>query len=232
VSRNDGGWARQYAKYKDVTFQTEPGVRIRAQLFTPKDSTGETPLLIYAKRAGDSIYFLDLDEMLPVLGRHSVLILNPRFTEGSIPADQYRDIQMTAAWCGRTIGAMQVWDIARAIEWIFAEEKLQPSIVSIYGKGEMGILALHAALRDSRISRVILNQPPESYRAGPALLNVLRVTDIAELAGAFAPREVVSLTPLDSSFDITRKIFRLERASGKMRAAESISEALNLVGKR
>ena len=94
-------------------------------------------------------YFLDLDEFLPVLGRRSVFILNPRFTEGSLPADQYRDIQMTAAWCGRTVAAMQVWDVLRAVEWGLHEEKLEPAEISLYGKGEMGIIG--------RICRVTLS---------------------------------------------------------------------------
>ncbi|PYQ02229.1 MAG: hypothetical protein DMF82_16805 [Acidobacteria bacterium] len=69
VSLNDGGWAARYADYKDVEFTSEAGVRIRAQLLRPKGQP-QAPLLIYAKRAGDSIYFLDLDELLPVLGRY------------------------------------------------------------------------------------------------------------------------------------------------------------------
>lgn len=117
ISRNEGGWASRYGDYKEATFQTEPGVRIRAQLIAPKTNAASAPLLIYAKRPGDSIYFMDLDELLPLFGRATVLILNPRFTEAPISASEYRDIQMTASWTGRTIASMQTWDIARAIDW-------------------------------------------------------------------------------------------------------------------
>ncbi|MGH9429660.1 MAG: acetylxylan esterase, partial [Terriglobia bacterium] len=71
ITPNDGGWAARYADYKDVEFDSEPGVRLRAQLFTPKDRSKAAPVLIYVKRPGDSIYFLDLDELLPVLGRYT-----------------------------------------------------------------------------------------------------------------------------------------------------------------
>ena len=142
------GGAHGYADYKDVSFQTEEGVRIRAQLFTPNKSAAGAPLLIYVKRAGDSFYFMDLDELLPLLGRYTVLILNPRFTEQSMSPADYADIERTAAWSGRTIAAMQVWDILRAVEWVTDEEKLSASSISLYGKGEMGILALYAALFD------------------------------------------------------------------------------------
>jgi hypothetical protein len=226
VSKNSGGWAPKYADYKDVSFQTEHGVRIRAQLLTPKQGSNAAPLLIYVKRPGDSIYFMDLDELLPLLGRYTVLILNPRFSELSISAADYASIEMTAAWSGRTIAAMQVWDILRAVEWTATEEKLTPSSISLYGKGPMGILALYAALRDSRIQQVILNEPPASHWQGPALLNVLRVTDIPEVAAAFAPRRLTSLTRLPEDFDYTRSIYKLERADAQCVMAGSLPEAL------
>src|SRR5262249_25239735 len=194
VARNDGGWAARYADYKDVEFSSEPGIRLRAQLLTPKDRSKPAPVLIYAKRPGDSIYFLDLDELLPVLGRYTVLILNRRLTEFPVTPAGYAEIERTASWIGRTVASMQVWDILRSIEWLASEEKISASSVSIYGKGDMGILAIYAGLFDERVQRVILNDPPASHWQRPALLNVLRVTDIPEVAAAFAPRQIVSLT--------------------------------------
>jgi hypothetical protein len=214
IARNTGGWVARYAQYKDVTFQTEVGVQIRAQLLSPTNSLASNPLLLYVKRPGDSIYPMDFDELLPVLGRCTVLILNPRFTERSLTAAEYRDLEMSAPWSGRTVAAMQTWDILRALEWIFAEEKLNPSSLSIYGKNEMGVLALYAALLDARVTEVILSNPPSSHWQGPALLNVLRVTDFPEVASALGKGRVISLTKIPSNF--------------RARRAESLSQALHL----
>jgi hypothetical protein len=178
------------------------------------------------KRPGDSIYFMDLDELLPLLGRYTVLILNPRFTELPITAADYASIEMTSVWSGRTIAAMQVWDILRTVEWAFTEEKLTPSAVSIYGKGPMGIAALYAGLRDPRVNHIILNDAPASHWQGPALLNVLRVTDIPEAAALFAPRRLTSFNRLPESFDYTRSVYKLERASPQLVVAGSLPEAL------
>jgi len=227
ISLNEGGWAARYGNYKEVSFQTEAGVRVRAQLLTPKAGATIAPLLIYVKRAGDSIYFMDLDELLPVLGHASVLILNPRFTEGSVGADQYRDIQMTAAWTGRTIAAMQVWDVSRGIEWALSEEKLAPSEISIFGRGEMGIVNLYAAVRDERITRVILDDAPASHWQGPALLNVLRVTDLPEVAGLLAPRKLVLLRSFPATFNTTRAIYRLERVEKNLSEAATLTRAMD-----
>ncbi|HEX9249947.1 MAG TPA: hypothetical protein VF856_10635, partial [Gemmatimonadaceae bacterium] len=228
ASTRSGGYMPKYADYKEVSFQSEDGVRIRAQLLTPKHPSRDAPLLIYVKRSGDSIYFMDTDELLPLLGRYTVLILSPRFTEQSLSASEYTDIERTAVWVGRTIAAMQVWDILRAVSWAADEGKIGASSISLHGKGDMGILGLYAALFDDRIKQIILNDPPASHWQRPALLNVLRVTDIPEVAGALAPRRLVSLTKLPVTFDFTQRIYRLERASNQFTQSGSLPEALEI----
>jgi cephalosporin-C deacetylase-like acetyl esterase len=230
VSRSTGGWHVRYgyADYKEASFQSEDGVRIRAQLLMPKQKTPQAPLLIYVKRAADSFNSSDVDELLPLLGRYTVLILNPRFTEQPMSAADYTDVERTAVWVGRTVAAMQVWDILRAIQWVTEEEKLSASSISLYGKDEMGILGLYAALFDERIKQVILNDPPASHWQRPALLNVLRVTDVAEVAGALAPRRLVSLTKLPEAFDYTKRIYGLQRASNQFVQPGSLPEALEV----
>jgi cephalosporin-C deacetylase-like acetyl esterase len=228
ASRNTGGWADRYAAFKEFSFQTESGTRVRAQLLTPKQGPANAPLLIYVKRPVDSQYFMDVDDLLPLLGRQTVLILNPRFSETATSGTDYVNIERTAVWLGRTIAAMQVWDIMSAVRWAMDDQKLAPSSISVYGKGEMGIVGLYAALLDPRIQQVILSDPPASHWQGPALLNVLRVTDIAEVAGALAPRRLVSLTKLPATFDDTKRIYGRNRAAGQFVQSASLPEALEV----
>ncbi len=234
ISRNNGGWASRYAEYKDVAFESEQGVTIRAQLLRPRKSAIRNPqsaiedLLIYVKRPGDSIYFLDLDELLPLLGRCAVLILNPRLTEHPVSAFENAEIERTASWIGRTVASMQVWDILRAVEWVTTEEGISPSSISLYGKGDMGILSLYAGLFDARIQQIVLRDPPATHRQSPALLNVLRITDIPEVAGAFAPRKLVFLREIPTAFDFTRGIYKLHGLSGNLKTAGSMPEALEV----
>jgi hypothetical protein len=169
-----------------------------------------------------------VDELLPVFASHRVLMLNPRLTEISMSPAEFTDVERTAVWVGRTVAAMQVWDTLRAIEWITNEEKISAPSISLYGKDEMGIVALYAGLFDMRVKEVILNGAPGSHWQGPALLNVLRVTDIAEVAGAFAPRRLVSLTKMPESFAHAQIAYRLERASDQFVAASSLPEALEI----
>lgn len=230
TTKNSGGWHVRYgyADYKEFSFQSEPGVRVRGQLLTPRTNSSGAPLLIWLKRTVDSFNSSDVDELLPVLGRYRVLILNPRFTEVPMSPADYTDVERTAVWVGRTIAAMQVWDTLRAIEWAMNEEKISTPSISIYAKGEMGIVGLYAGVFDERVKQVILNGAPGSHWQGPALLNVLRVTDIPEVAGAFAPRRLVSLTKFPESFAHTRAIYKTERAADQCVESLSLSEALEI----
>jgi len=230
IVSDNGGWASRYANYKEVVFWSEPGVRIRGQLFTPKDNPSKAPVLLYVKRPGDSLfpYPIDFDELLPLFGRYTVLILNPRMTELSISAFQYAEIQRTASWIGRTVASMQVWDILRAVDWLERDSGVKATSVSVYGKGDMGVLTLYAGLFDERIQQVVLSDSPESHWNGPALLNVLRVTDISEVAGAFAPRRLVSLTDFPHSFEYARRIYKLQSQSSMLVRAGSLPEALEV----
>jgi hypothetical protein len=228
VGRDTGGWAARYAAYKEVVFDTELGAPIRARLLKPDHVSKETPLLIYVKRPGDSIYAMDYDELLPVLGRCTVLILNPRLTEHPVSAAEYAAIEQSAAWIGRTVASMQVWDILRAVEWAVAEEKIPFASITLYGKGGMGVLSLYAGLLDPRIGQVILKGPPVTHTDGPALLNVLRITDIPEVAGAFAPRRMVFVGPIPAAFGPSRKIYALHGREDRMTSAGSMPEALEI----
>lgn len=229
VARGSGNWAIRngYASYKDCSFQSEPGVRVRAQLFTPRSGASNAPVLIYVKRAADSFYAADMDEVLPLMGRYTVLMLNPRFTEQALRPAEYTDVERTAVWAGRTIAAMQTWDVLRAVQWAATEEKLG-SPVTVYGKGDMAAVAVYAALFDDRVRQVIMNEPPASHWHGPALLNVLRITDIAEVAGALAPRRLVSLTKLPQTFEFTRTLYGMHQAGRQLAQSPSLPEALEV----
>jgi hypothetical protein len=224
---SDGGWAKRYGQYRDALFQSEPGVWIRAQLIQPREQAERAPLVIYAKRPGDSIYFLDLDELLPLLGRYNVLILNPRWSEHPVSAAEYAEIERTATWCGRSIAAMQLWDILRATQWAHEVAKLQPSSVTLYGKGDMGVLAIYAGVLDDRVDRVILNEPPTSHWRGPALLNVLRITDMPEVAAMLAPRRLVFIRQVPDALELAREVYQLHGAAEQLTQAGSLPEALH-----
>jgi len=122
---------------------------------------------------------------------------------------------------------MQILDVLRAVEWAATEERLGPAI-SIYGKGDMAAVSLYAALFDERVKQIILNDVPASHWQRPALLNVLRITDLREVAAALAPRRLTSLTRFPDTFEFTRDIYRLHRAPHQFAQSPSLPEALEV----
>ncbi len=188
-------WTEKYADSFNVEFTTEESIRVHGQLFIPRNGKSSHPALIYVKDREDIVFSVDYDHLLSAFTNHVVLVLNPRAVDYPMDVNRTSVTKMTAALLGGTLESMQLWDILRSVDYLVDQEKLNLSSISVYGRKHMGGLALHAAALDSRFSRVILDDPPASHWQGPALLNVLRITDLPEVAGMMAPREIVSLTP-------------------------------------
>ncbi len=221
-------WTTRYADSYNVEFTTEESVRVHGQLFVPRNGKASHPALIYVKGREDLVYGVDYDDILSALGNHVVLVLRPRAVD--YPMDNFRTAatKMTAPLLGTTLESMQLWDILRSIDYLVDEEKLRLSSISVYGRKHMGALAIYAGALDKRITRVILDDPPPSHWQGPAFLHVLRYTDIAEVAGLLAPRELVSLTPLPETFRATHRIFRLYGKAKPIREARALGDALTV----
>ena len=222
------GWTSRYAEAWNVEFTTEESIRVTGQLFVPRGPARAWPALIHVKGAEDIVYPVDYDFILPALGSHVVLVLNPRAVDYQADAFRMATMKRTAAMVGATIESMQVWDVLRAVDFLVDEEQLRLQSISVYGRRQMGALGLYAAALDERITRVILDDPPSSHWQGPALLNILRVTDLPEAAAMMAPREIVSLTPLPQPYDYTASIFALYGARFGIHEKHGLSAALGI----
>ena len=223
----DAGWLSRYAQAWNVEFSTEPGIRVQARLLVPRDAPAAPPALIYVKGANDLVDPTDHDDILSALATHVVLVLRPRAVDYSLTNEQLAGIKVSAALLGTTLESMQLWDILRALEYLAGHERLAARTVSLYGRGEMGALALCAAALRDNISRVIVNNPPVSFWNGPAVLHALRYTDLPEIARVIAPREIVSIGPIADLYRAAGSLYRLYGAPG-LREAGSLGEALKI----
>jgi cephalosporin-C deacetylase-like acetyl esterase len=221
-------WANKYTDVFSVTFNSEPSVQVRGILYRPKGPEKPRRALIYVKGRHDDISVVDFDKLLPLFGRYEILVLQPRATDFAISDQDWVTLERTAEILGSTIESMQVWDIMRAIDFMTANEKVDPASLSIYGKDDMGILALYAAIMDSRPGCVVLDHPPTTHWDGPPLLNVLRVTDIPEAAALLSPHELVLLQPAGQGFDHTAALYRLAGHANQFRKARSLPAALQV----
>lgn len=225
-----GGFAGEFANFKEYEFDTEPGVPVKVCLLTPKGLKGPVPLILWTQRPADAVIFPDVDEFFPVLRTHAVAILTPRFAERPLSGHEYADIERTAALSGRSLAALRTWDVMRSIAWAIRDRALAPSSVTVYGSGEAGIAGLYAALFDSSIGHVVLREPPSSHFEGAALPTILRETDIAEVAGMVAPRRLTLLSRHATGFALTQSLFDLVGAPSAFGRAASLGEAISGTG--
>ena len=166
MERQVGGWTQKYADSFNVEFTTEESVRVQGQLFIPRNGKTSHPALIYVKDKDDIVFSVDYDLLLSAFADHVVLVLNPRAVDYPMNVNRTSSTKMTAALLGGTLESMQLWDILRSVDYLIDEQKLSLSAISVYGRKQMGGLAIHAAAQDSRISRVILDDPPSLPLAG------------------------------------------------------------------
>ncbi len=223
-----GGWLDRYGNYTDTQIQTEPESFIRVQTVKARERDDKPLLVIYVKRASDTLSAVDVDELLPLFGRCDVAFLNARLTDTRLGQQEFTNIERSAVWVGRTVAAMQVWDILRTLEWLLEDRSLSPSRVVVFAKNEMAVPAFYATLLDDRIHHLIVRNPPGSHTNAPALLNVLRFTDIPEIAAGTAPRKITFLGRPPEPFEFTKQIYGLHGNAAGISSASSLAAALKL----
>jgi hypothetical protein len=124
------------------------------------------------------------------------------------PALQWH-IRRAAAWTGRTIASMQVYDVLRCIEYCRTLPHVDPEKISIAAKDEMTTVALYAALLDGKCHQLVLKNPvatqdvasqPDGKGEAVEMLNVLRITDINQLPALILPTRVTIIGDMPESY--------------------------------
>jgi cephalosporin-C deacetylase-like acetyl esterase len=118
----------------------------------------------------------------------------------------YTLVSLRAFLVGKTIIGMRVDDTIRALDWLSAQPDVDPQAITVYARGNLGPVALHAAVLDKRIAGLYLDSMPGLYRYGVdrsivrdypeiALYGVLEKYDLDDLMLAVAPRPVTLIAP-------------------------------------
>jgi cephalosporin-C deacetylase-like acetyl esterase len=207
-------YARSGYKLEVVSYEAEPGIRIPGLLLTPNAGGRRPAALVVDPRSKQSIAGPggDLEDL--VNAGYVVLAIQPR---GIPEAPQrsrtvgilgdYRDAAR-AYLVGKTLAGMRAEDIIRAVDYLCSRQDVDRARIGAIGRGELGVPLLHAALIDSRIGRLVLEQTPASYRAAVdhpvtrevydvLIPGVLKKYDLPNLVAALKPRPVVLLNPVD-----------------------------------
>jgi cephalosporin-C deacetylase-like acetyl esterase len=128
---------------------------------------------------------------------------------------------------------MRVWDALRALEAARALPGVDGARLSVAARGEMAAVALYAALLDGRIETILLDSPPATQNApsekngkGPAIemLNCLRYTDLAHVAGLLHPAAVVVSGSIPAEYAWAEDVRRRLGRPASFRRVKSIAD--------
>jgi cephalosporin-C deacetylase-like acetyl esterase len=73
--------------------------------------------------------------------------------------------ELRAELVGKTILGMRVDDVIRAVDYLASRPDVDAGNITVVASGHMGLVALHAAVLDSRIKHVTVDHVLESYRS-------------------------------------------------------------------
>jgi cephalosporin-C deacetylase-like acetyl esterase len=184
-------------------FRPEDGWRLRGLLTVPAGAHPPLPAVVALRTPGekrDGTGGAAEESLARLRVPWAKVVLEPRGTGETAWGEELQwHIRRAAAWTGRTLASMRVYDTLRALEAIRSFPQVNPGQVALAARGEMAAVALYAALLDGRVRALILESPPATQNApsqrdgrGPAIemLNCLQITDLAQVAGLLYPTEL------------------------------------------
>ncbi len=144
-------------------------------------------------------------------------------------------VRRAAAWTGRTLASMRVYDVLRCLEVLREMPSVNSDSIGLVAEGEMAAIAAYAALLDGNIKTLILRDPPASQNMASAadgkgaaieMLNCLRITDLPQVVGLMYPNDLIIIGDLPPSYYWTEDLYRnLDKPEG-FKKVPSLSEWL------
>jgi cephalosporin-C deacetylase-like acetyl esterase len=149
-----------------VTLQGENG-ELHGSITVPATAGPHPAVLILSSTPSDT-----LTQMTPALAQsgHVVMVIgvtpNPPGAEGlkSPYLGTFNLLGLRALLVGKSIMGMRIDDTIRAMDLLAPRSDVDPASITVYGNGAMGAVALNAAVLDSRIKRVVVENTLTSYR--------------------------------------------------------------------
>ncbi len=140
----------------------------------------------------------------------NLLILEPcEIQSGGPLKTQRQHLLRLAALAGETLTSLRVRDALGAVRALAANAAVDPKKIYLWGKSDLAIPALYAAVADDRVAGVFLEDAPGRHSSETALFRVLRYADVPQAAALLFPRPIFFLGKRASEFDWTENVYRL-----------------------
>jgi cephalosporin-C deacetylase-like acetyl esterase len=199
-------------KTEAITIESEPGIALRGVLGIP-ESGGTHPAIVWMDPAPLEVITQSAEFIRLIKAGKIVLAFHPRDVLGEpqsgpeqLALGPYMPELLRAIVVGKTIVGMRVDDVLRVVNWLCSRTDVERNRVSLYGKGGLGMVALHAAVLDGRIGTVFVENSLLSYRTAleaglhknlseVVIPGVLTRYDTPQLMQAIFPRPIVLINP-------------------------------------
>jgi hypothetical protein len=149
-------------------------------------------------------------------------------------------LRRAAAWTGRTLASLRVWDTLRAVEAVRSLPNVAGDQIALAARGEMAAIALYAALLDGNVRTLFLQSPPATQNApsrpegsGEAIemLNCLRITDLPQVAGLLYPAEIVLVGDCPAAYTWAEELYARLGVPGKLTHVAELKDWRSLTPK-
>lgn len=220
---------------RDIRFAytSEEGWRLHGLLLTRHAQNSPSPAVVALRVPGEN--YVETEYWIGRLNAPwAQAIVEPRGTGDTEWGEGLQwHLRRAAAWTGRTLASLRVWDTLRALEAVRTLPPVNGGPIALAARGEMAAIALYAALLDGQVQTLFLEAPPATQTEpsrpdgrGPAIemLNCLRFTDLPQVAGLLYPAELVFVGDCPASYAWAEELYRALGAPGKFRRINSLSE--------
>jgi hypothetical protein len=200
-----------------VQFASRDGVVIQGLLERPEDQGRKRlPGLLYVASPGEDTRTLRSFFQNARQEECVRMVVYPRGVWPDSWEESFqRQVRRNAMHVGRTLDSLRLADVLQAVDLLQGEAGVDPSRVTVAGKGVSGVLGLYAALLDPEVLQVVLLNPPTSHVDGPVFLNILRHLDIPEAAALLAPRHLSFYSRMPQAFEKVRQVYSLYGKTGQ-----------------
>ena len=209
-------------------FTPEGGWRLRGVLTVARSTPQPSPAIVALSSPGEKRGGTGnaTEEFLGRFGPPwAKIVIEPRGTGETAWGEELQwHLRRATAWTGRTLASMRVWDTLQALAAVRQLPQVDAKRVTLAARGEMAAVALYATLLDGNVSALLLESPPATQNApsqrdgrGDAIemLNCLRITDLAQVAGLLFPTELVFSGQCPSTYAWAENLYRRLGAAGK-----------------
>ncbi|MDO6437406.1 prolyl oligopeptidase family serine peptidase [Cyclobacterium sp. 1_MG-2023] len=212
---------------KTYSFNSEEGWELKVNIFYRQPQDEKSPLLLVLRTPGEERWESE-GYANKVPGKHNIAYLEVRGVgEAGWAPELNWHVRRSAAWLGKTIASMQIYDTMRALEFCRTLPEVNPDQISILGRDGMASIAMYAALMDEKCEGIYLSNPPETHdHPSPKngrdfaleLLNVLRITDTYQLPALIHPTKTYFLSEIPPAYNWSNTVLK-----------EAVNEQLQII---